>query len=255
MTTKLAKLVCGSSLLFILNSAWAQPNVILKLDDFGAKDGTSLGSPVLDLLLARKIKASFGVIVKNLDNSATVVFQKYLDATNETGEKLFEVWSHGYDHSSKNLPNNRPEFSGTGYDFQLEHFNHADRQVLALLKVQMHTFGSPFNKTDSNTRKVVSLNKNYKVFLLNGGRSGFEDGILYMNNRVDMENGTGQVNYDYFVEQYKNSAKKYPDYIVMQGHPNHWDATKIANFTKILDFLIAEKCTFILPYEYYLKIK
>jgi len=233
----------------------AQPRVIIKLDDLGSKDGVTKAAPVLDLLLARKIKASFGVIAKNLDKTAPDVYAKYINAKNDKGEPLFEVWSHGYDHSNNNPPNNNPEFKGTGYVFQDEHFNRADREVLNKLGVQMHTFGSPNNATDSNTLKVLALNKNYKVIMLDGSPSGLRNGILFMNNRLNMESATGQVNYDYFVTQYQKLKTKYPDYIVMQGHPNQWDAARLAEFGKILDFLIAEKCEFVLPYQYYLKVK
>lgn len=232
----------------------AQTKVIIKLDDFGSKNDKSQALSVLDLLLSRKIKASFGVIAKNLDSTAARVYGRYCTSKNEKGEKLFEVWHHGYDHSNNNPPNKNPEFSGTSYDLQKEHFDRADKVVLKTLKVQMHTFGAPNNATDTNTFKVIALNKNYKVVMLDGSTSGMRNGILFMNNRLNMENGTGKVNYEHFITQYKKLSGKYKDYFVMQGHPYLWDAEKIAEFDKVLNFLIAQKCEFVLPYEYYLKI-
>jgi peptidoglycan/xylan/chitin deacetylase (PgdA/CDA1 family) len=249
------QLLLLSCLTLVASNLMAQIKVIIKIDDFGSKNGQSHASPILDLLLSRKIKASFGVIAKSLDSTAAQVYGKYTSAQNEKGEKLFEVWHHGYDHTNNNPPNKNLEFSGTSYDFQSEHFNLADKVVLKALGVQMHTFGAPNNATDSNTFKVIALNKNYKVVMLDGSKSGIRNGLLFMNNRLNMENGTGKVNYDYFLTQYQKLSGQYQDYFVMQGHPYMWDAARIVEFGKVLDFLIAEKCEFILPYEYYLKIK
>jgi peptidoglycan/xylan/chitin deacetylase (PgdA/CDA1 family) len=234
---------------------FAQPHIIIKLDDLGTKNGVCPAAPVLDILLKRKIKASIGVIALRLDSTALTTLKKYTDATNDNGEKLFEVWNHGYDHSNSNPPANNREFAGTGYGFQFTHFAFADERVKKLLGLQMHTFGSPYNATDSNTLKVVEKNKMYKVFLLNGGKSEFTNGVLFMNNRVNMESATGQVNYDFFVTQYQKLKIKYPDYMVLQGHPHLYDAAKQAEFNKIIDFLISQKCEFVLPYDYYLSLK
>jgi peptidoglycan/xylan/chitin deacetylase (PgdA/CDA1 family) len=242
-------------LLLACTSTRAQPKIIIKLDDLGSKNGVSTAAPVLDDLLNRKIKAALGVIANRLDKTAPQAYAKYLNATSNKGEKLFEIWHHGFDHSNNNPPNNNREFDGTSYDFQSDHFNRADQLVLKLLGVQMHTFGSPYNAIDSNTKKMIGKNPNYKVFLLSGGKSETVNGVLYMNNRVNMESATGKVNYDYFVTQYQKLKGKYPDYIVLQGHANQWDAARLAEFNKILDFLIAEKCEFVLPYDYYLSIK
>ena len=231
----------------------AQSKIILKLDDIGVKNGNSKAKPVFDDLLKRKIKVSCGVIAKNLDSTSPQFFAPYLSATNDKGEKLFEIWSHGWDHSNNNPPNNNKEFDGTSYGFQLEHFNHADAYVKQLLGVQMHTFGSPYNASDSTFNKVISQNKNYKVFMLNGMKTPETNGVANFNNRVNMESSTGNVNFDYFVTQYQKLKDKYPDYMVLQGHAQQWDAAKLAEFDKILDYLIAQKCEFVLPYDYYLQ--
>jgi peptidoglycan/xylan/chitin deacetylase (PgdA/CDA1 family) len=206
----------------------------MKLDDLGSKNGVSTAAPVLDDLLSRKIKAALGVIANRLDKTAPQAYSKYLNATNNTEEKLFEIWHHGFDHSNNNPPNNNREFDGTSYDFQSDHFNRADQLVLKLLGVQMHTFGSPYNAIDSNTKKVIDKNPNYKVFLLSRGKSETVNGILYMNNRVNMESATGKVNYDYFVTQYKKLKGKYTNYMVLQGHANQWMRPGLPSLTRYL---------------------
>ena len=177
--------------------------MILKLDDLGSKNGICTAAPVLDYLLSMKIKTAIGIIADRLDNSALKAYSKYIDANNDRGEHLFEIWHHGLTHTNNNPPDGaKREFDGTGYQFQKQHFNKADSIVKNLLGVQMHTFGSPYNAVDSNTSKVIYKNANYKVMLLDGKKTNTENGILHMNNRVNMEVATGVPNFEQFVIQY-----------------------------------------------------
>jgi peptidoglycan/xylan/chitin deacetylase (PgdA/CDA1 family) len=233
-------------------TASAQPKIMIKLDDIGITKNTCKASPVIDLLIKREIKFGLGVIANNLDSTALNVFAPFLKATDSHGDKLIEIWSHGLYHSNNNPPNNNPEFKGTSFEFQQEHFKKADQLVIKYLGVQMHSFGAPYNATDDNTNKVVAANPNYKVFMFSSNKQPEQDGVANYNNRVNMESATGVVNYDYFVGQYQQLKDKYPGYIVLQGHPNQWDAARIAEFNKILDYLIAQKCEFVQPYQYYL---
>ena len=67
-----------------------------------------------------------------------------------------------------------------------------------------------------------------------------------------MENGTGNIDYNFFFENYTKNKEIYSDYLVLQGHPNMWSFKKLRPFEQIIDFLILEGCEFVLPYEYYL---
>jgi peptidoglycan/xylan/chitin deacetylase (PgdA/CDA1 family) len=238
----------------MINIKWsaAQPKVIIKLDDLGSKNGLSSAQPVLDDLLKKKIKVAIGVIASRLDSTARQAYGPYINAINDKGEKLFEVWNHGFDHSKDNPPNMYQEFKGTSYAFQLDHFNRADQRVKTLLGVTMHTFGAPYNASDSTFNEVIKQNPNYKISMLNNLKTKETNGVLNYNNRVDMESSTGNVNYEYFVKQYQQRKSRYPDYIILQGHPNNWDAAKLAQFDLIIDYLISRGCEFVLPFEYYL---
>jgi len=228
----------------------AQAKVILKLDDLGSKNNMTTANPLLDALVARKVKAAIGVIASRLDSTAGVAYDKYLSATDKKGEKLFEVWHHGYDHSNVNPPDKNPEFKGTGYDFQLDHFKRGDQRVKQLLGVQMHTFGAPFNATDAVFNQVIGDDVNYTAVFFASVKPSGNKRVINLDNRVNMESATGFVNFAYFLTEYEKYKTVYTDYIVMQGHPNQWDAAKLAEFNKILDFLIAQKHEFVLPYAY-----
>ena len=66
-----------------------------------------------------------------------------------------------------------------------------------------------------------------------------------------MEIATGVPNFEQFVVQYNNNVDKYPDIIVLQGHPNGYDELKLEELKKIITFLKGKKCEFILPYDFY----
>ncbi|OAQ38278.1 hypothetical protein A5893_15940 [Pedobacter psychrophilus] len=221
--------------------------IFLKLDDFDAKNGNSAATPTMDYLLSKKIKAAIGFIAIRCDESALSVYAPYLNAKNNKGEQLFEVWHHGLDHIN-------PEFDGKNYDYQKAHFEQADKLMKDLFRLQMHSFGAPFNHNDATTNTVISENPNYKITMFNKPAADSQSGILNLENRVNMEIATGKPDYEAFVKNYNSKKGSYTDYMVLQGHPKFWKAEELNQFIKVIDFLISEGCEFDLPYNYYQSI-
>jgi len=230
--------------LFAPNPTSSAPKIILKLDDLSAENGICHCIPTFDYLKNKQIKAGFGAIASRFDDTALNTLGPYLNAKNAKGEPLFEIWHHGLDHV-------KPEFSGTTYEYQKVHFEEADKRIKQLLGIQMVSFGTPYNASDSVTNKVISENTNYKVFMFASLNASNQNGILYVNNRINIEKGTGNPDYLYFIENYTNQKEKYSDYIILQAHPNNWTPEKLEEFSKIIDFLLSEGCEFVLPGEYY----
>jgi peptidoglycan/xylan/chitin deacetylase (PgdA/CDA1 family) len=224
------------------------PKIILKLDDLQVKNSICQFIPVLDYLSQNQIKAGLGAIAARFDNTALNILKPYLDATNSKGDKLFEVWHHGLDHI-------KPEFTGTPYSYQKDHFEKADQLMKNALGVQMHSFGTPYNADDSTTKKVISEYSDYKIFMFAGISPDASTGIINLDNRVNMENGTGNPEFGFFVNNYNKYRGKYTDYMILQGHPNKWSAEKIDQFKQIVDFLLSQGCEFVLPYEYYTELR
>jgi peptidoglycan/xylan/chitin deacetylase (PgdA/CDA1 family) len=224
-------------ILFQVISAEAQPKIILKLDDLRATNGSSKFIPVMDYLKEKKLKAGLGAIGNGFDNSSLGLLSPYINATNDDSEKLYEIWNHGWDHIE-------PEFKGTIYAYQKAHFEQTHSAILNYLGIQMQTFGPPFNQSDEITYKVVSENPNYKVFLFT---SAVIPEVVSLQNRVDMENGVGNPEYTFFVDQY-NSNSSLP-FMILQGHPAMWDSAKLNQFKQIIEFLISKGCEFVNAYE------
>jgi peptidoglycan/xylan/chitin deacetylase (PgdA/CDA1 family) len=236
--------------LAVVFSACAQPKIIIKLDDLGARNGVPSCKPVLDLLLQRKIKVGLGVIAMRLDSSAARTYSPYIHAVNDKGEPLFEFWNHGYDHSDKLPPSDNFEFKGTPLAFQIDHLRKSDERVEMLLGIKMHTFGAPYNLADSICIQALEQRDNYRNILFGNPSVMGGSKLVNLNNRVNMESATGVVNYEYFLTQYQQRRSRFRDVMVVQGHPNQWDAERLSEFAKILDFLTAEHCEFVLPDVY-----
>ena len=239
------ELIGALLLVMVFCKSHSGPKIILKLDDLSVKKGVCQFIPVMDYLVKNQIKAGLGVIAAKIDSTAPESLRPYLNATNRKGEKLFEIWHHGLDHI-------RPEFQGTGYDYQKSHFDQADRRIKEILGIQMHTFGSPFNGNDSVTFRVVSENPDYSVFLFSGEESGKKKDFMHLNHRINIENGTGNPEFSLFLESYNKYRDKYTDYMVLQAHPNMFTPDRLEQFKKIVEFLMKEGCEFVLPEEYYL---
>jgi|GEM_PF-1666139 len=229
----------------VYNTSFAQIKIILKLDDFIAKNGTCTGSSTLDYILTKKIKATIGAVAIKFDATALSTLAPYLNATNNSNEKLLEVWHHGYDHIA-------PEFIGTTYAYQKAHFENANDSIKNCLRLQMHSFGAPFNHNDAVTNTVISENLSYKVCMFNDPAPSA--GILNLTNRVNIEIATGNPDYNFFLSNYNTYKTVYTDYMVLQGHPYLWGTAELAQFSQIVDYLIAQNCVFVTPYEYYLSL-
>lgn len=223
----------------------AAPRVIIKFDDLSLSGSKCSGYNVMDYLIEKQVKFSFGAIANTFNSNSYPVLLPYLNAKNDHGDRLFEVWHHGYDHII-------PEFEQQTLDYQRQHFSLADKLFKRSLKTQLTTFGAPGNANDSITNLVLAENTFYHVYYFCKQKpSNSTDDMFYIYHRVDMENGVGNVNYDYFVNNYQLLKNRYTDYIALQAHPNGWDSSKQSDFKRIIDYLLAEGAEFVLPFDYF----
>lgn len=222
----------------------AQIKVVLKLDDIGAKNNTCKALPIMDYLLKRKVKASYGIIANRLDETAKPLLADVLAAVDEKGKPMVEFWHHGLDHARKG---DVFEFKNAPYQQQKQHFDSAHNSVKKYLDVEMTAFGAPFNATDSTTLKVITEHPSYKVLFFSRVEVNFALPFKRLNNNVPMEKETGKPDFEYFKSNYEKHKSYLSDNIVLQGHPPYWTAEGFDEFKKILDFLDHENAVYLLP--------
>ncbi len=229
----------------VSSALFAAPRIIIKFDDLNLSGSTCSGYKVMDYLIEKQVKFSFGSIANTLTSDSYAVLSPYLNARNDKGDRLFEVWHHGYDHII-------PEFAQQTFSYQEKHFSLADNLFRRLLITQPTTFGAPGNANDSITNYVLATNPFYHVYYFCKQMPQHPtNDMFYIYHRVDMENGVGNVNYDYFLTNYKSSKNTYTDYMALQAHPNGWDSSKQMEFKRIVDYLLADGAEFVLPFDYF----
>lgn len=69
----------------------AAPRVIIKFDDLSLSGSKCSGYNVMDYLIEKQVKFSFGAIANTFNSNSYPVLLPYLNAKNDHGDRLFEV--------------------------------------------------------------------------------------------------------------------------------------------------------------------
>jgi hypothetical protein len=221
--------------------------IILKADDFRISASSAV-SPnwlrFIEFIARKKIKASLGLIGNSLPDKNP----QYFDFVKELEEsRRFELWNHGYEHiiGAKDSEGRvYREFMNTSYEYQVIHLVQTQNLAKEKLGLTLHTFGAPGNAIDENTRLALECVPEIKVWFF-----GMDiPGKMNLIRRGEIEFPTHFPDFIRFTQAYDPVQPCQ----VYQIHPNSWDENRFLEFSKIIDFLISEKSSFLNPYEYYL---
>ena len=245
------------------------PKILIKVDDFGAGKAKNISPQwqrLIDFIKARKLKVNIGVIANCLENASPTYLQ-WMKDLHSTG--LAEFWLHAYDHQSWTAPDGVQynEFVHRPYEEQLQRLERCQKLAKERLGFVFTTFGPPGTGapgpgTDENTYRAMQAEPNMKVWLYgspidDAGKALEAQGkitILDRVWRVNIEHPLFKPSADEFQKGYGLYADK-RDYFVIQGHPQHWTDEGFAEFVKIVDFAVAQGCTFVSPTEYAATLK
>jgi len=220
------------------------PRIVLKLDDFGPRNGTVHPKwiKVAEFAKEKNIPVTFGIVAKGLEENAPA-FVQWTKEHHAAGD--IEFWNHGYDHAEGPNAEGKKvqEFNGTGLDHQKTHMADANRLAREKLGFPFVSFGAPFNATDENTVRVLEESPDIKVWMYGNRNQPAGKKVLSRCYSVTIESPTFIPNYADFLEGYAHNRGA--EYFVMQGHPTHWNDDRWNQFTKIVEFLIAQKASFV----------
>ena len=219
------------------------PKIVLKLDDMVGPHAN--WQAVLDEVNKRQIKAGFGIICNSLENPKP----GYLDFIKKAqASGRIEFWCHGYDHKQW-VENGLTmwEFYGPSVAQQKEHLAKCQTLARAKLGAPFASFGAPFNQTDEKFAEVMRDDPDFKVWM-------YGDGQFPMGKVVETRVGDVNIENPLFRPSTLRLAQgmaHHPTqaYFVIQGHPPQWDAPRVAEFVKMLDFLTAQHAVFMTPSE------
>ncbi len=221
-----------------------------------------------EIIKARHIKASIGVIAKGLDSQPMA--QQWIKEQKATG--LFEFWLHAWDHCSWTGPDGVVyNESSIPYELQMEHMRAAQAMSIEKLGGPFVTYSPPGTPgkilpagalMGANLRNALRADPFIKVVMYPGSvdvdsAQMQSEGKITILNRIpcgflDIENPIFVPNFTIFQTKLAAARKNYPqrEYFWMQGHPWHWTDHDFEEFEKILDFLTTDGVVFTTPFEY-----
>jgi peptidoglycan/xylan/chitin deacetylase (PgdA/CDA1 family) len=225
------------------------PCIVLKLDDMFVQDGRvpERWERLARFAEERNTPFSSGLICNSLEGDHPAYFAelKRLAATGRV-----EFWHHGYDHAQwPEGDRTLREFSNTSRAHQQDHFDRATKLAKEKLDLTFTTFGAPFNATDATTAEVLAGAPEIRVWLYGDTALPAGKFIARRPGPANIEAPVHKPNYDAFVTGYESGRLAEQPYLVLQGHPVSWDEAAFAEFVRIIDFLAAQGCAFVLPRE------
>lgn len=214
---------------------------IIKADDI--RGSTDKWNRFFTLSKEKGVKVSAGIVCQSLQDAKPDYF-KWLKTLQASGD--VEFWNHGWDHKRWTAEDGKElrEFSGTGYEHQKKHFNQSQALMKKVLGTAPAAFGSPYNSIDTDTIKV--FNEAPALRLVFGySKTKVGKKLLAPMLLKGESDGTGKPNFEKFKDEY--SKKKNLSFMAIQFHPNNFGDEHLAEYGRILDFMIAEGWTFVLP--------
>ncbi len=232
--------------------------VIIKAADLG--EITPNWSRFIKIIEDDSICAGIGVIAQNVKTENSLAEIKQVSTIKQTDNfPVIEFWNHGFDHSKTK---DKTEFSGTDYDYQMNHLQLAQKFFSDNLLLISHCFGAPFNRSTNVTASVL---KNFPEInfwqcdqkLEKQNQSDWKDPDKVIIDQDD-QHILLNIEYVYFhifpikdiIDHYnKDNAKPY---IVIQIHPAVWHNSNFVDFEKLIRFYKTNhRATFMTPYQYY----
>jgi peptidoglycan/xylan/chitin deacetylase (PgdA/CDA1 family) len=219
--------------------------VVLKFDDLRQVDGAVAAAwqRVHALAAERSIPFSVGIICNSLEPSAPNYFKMIQDW--HAGGSV-EFWNHGYDHEMWEVDGERVrEFIGSGYAHQLQHFQRSQDLARQKLGIEFTTFGAPFNCIDADTVKVLGQFPEISVWMNGPDQAQTRSKVINFGPHVYLEVELGKLDFDHFKSSYLNHEQE--PLLILQGHPMRWADQDFERFVQIVDFLLEQGATFVLP--------
>lgn len=236
--------ICTSFASLAIAREAPQKIAIIKADD--VRGPTDNWKRFFAISQEKGVKVSAGVICNSLSRESKE-YMEWMRALDQSGQ--VEFWNHGWDH--KRWKNDKgiaiKEFEGSGYDHQKRHYEDAQAAMKRALGKPPLAFGAPYNAVDADTDTILSGDKNMRLYFAYKDR-GLKHMILAPMILRGEHDGTGKPNFEKFKTAYLKEKKV--TFTAIQFHPGGFSDKELAEYTKILDFLLSEGWAFMLPAEY-----
>lgn len=228
----------------------AGPFIILKLDDLWCEDDLVHPgwSQVVEFLNKENIQGTIGIIGSSLETDNESYFAWIKDRHHEG----YEIWHHGFCHCRhKEGKIDIREFRGKGLTAQCESIAKTQTLAQEKLGITLHSFGAPYNSTDTSTAIALARIPDIKVWMYKDTETPTDKFLLNRIKEVNIEYPVHVPDFEQFKAGYQQNRSE--PILILQGHPRSWteDTTRFEDFKKIVFFLKKEKVKFVTPYAYY----
>lgn len=217
---------------------------IIKADDI--RKPTPEWERFFQLSKEKGVKVSAGIICSSMEGGREN-YHRWLQNLNDSG--WVEFWNHGWDHKRWFTEDSTriSEFSGTDYSHQVKHFQDSQDLMERVLGSAPVAFGAPYNALDSVGMRVLDDSQDIHLFF--SYRSiDFDDITIAPMKFRGEHDGTGKPNFEAFRAAYLD--RKDVTFSSIQFHPNNFDDEHFIEYARIIDFLMEEGWSFMLPHEY-----
>ena len=220
--------------------------VLLKADDMAFAGSGIIAAQwhrFFEFVKSKNIKAGIGIIGYSLFEG-NADYLTLLDSLQSSG--YFELFNHGFTHNSgiNDSGGTYYEFCNTPYEIQSKHMIASQNLARAKLNITLHAFGAPADRIDANTLRVVDESDDINVWF-NGNPNSKK--VILKEFGCHIETPAFYPSYQKFIQNYDPNRAWY----LFDLHPNIWDEQRFNEFKKIIEYLIQNNVTFIMPDEYY----
>jgi hypothetical protein len=233
----------------MLNQTRSGKTIIVKADDLTGI--TPNWNRFFDMSRARGVKVSAGIICNTLEGD-TCDFIEWMHKLLASG--WVEFWNHGWDHRRWMTEEKMEisEFGGSGYEHQKMHYGDAKKIMTRVFGSAPIAFGTPYNAIDADTVTVINEDADLQLFYCYKNEAIYDKVLVPIVFNVEGD-GTGKPNFEKFVTGY--ARDKEVALSAIQFHPNSFNDAHFSEYVRIIDFLVAEGWTFMLPSEFVAAVK
>jgi peptidoglycan/xylan/chitin deacetylase (PgdA/CDA1 family) len=220
--------------------------VMIKADDF--RTPSAAWTAFLKASRDAGVKVGLGAVVTSLAGKDSTA--RWMQEQQAKGD--VEFWNHGWDHTRWTTNGTEvSEFKGSGLAYMQQHLADAQAGLNKAAGKDVIAFGTGYNGFDTDTATVINATPALRLF--------FARNVSSVQNRLDARvavvkiigesDGTGKPSAAKFAAEFPPGT---PGPIAMQLHPanSSFDAARLDEYQKILQYLLTNGYSILLPSEY-----
>ncbi len=220
--------------------------VIIKADDFRVPSPAWIA--FLKASREEGVKVGLGAIVTSIAGKDSTA--RWMQEQQALGD--VEFWNHGWDHTRWTTNGTEvSEFKGSGLAYMRQHLTDSQAGLNSASGKDVTAFGTGYNGFDTNTAAVINATPALRLFFARNVSTvrNLLDSRVAVVKIIGESDGTGKPSAAKFETEFPPGT---PGPIAIQLHPanSSFDAARLDEYRKILQYLRTNGYSILLPAEY-----